>query len=282
MIKHLKFLSFVIFTIVSVIPAHASKCDVSGIGTDAPVLCGVAKQGGMLYGKTDGFDVYSGSKKISNKDYFVIGLSRDAAEILELRFCKKDNCGIYIYPISTREYVEQKVNVADKFVEYPDDVAKRISTEAARIKSARSDTMSDTATYFKDFKLPENLKNYRVSGVYGSRRVFNGVPKAPHNGVDFAAPAGTPIYPIADGVVILADSHYMNGNIVMISHGHGVVSAYLHLQDMDVKTGDKVKAKTLLGHVGSTGRSSGAHLHLGLYWEQMAIDPGLFVLGGDK
>lgn len=231
----------------------------------------------MLYGEADGWEVFVGDKKISKGGVFVIGLDRDAPDALKLKFCKHKDCQVYAYPIQQRKYQEQHVSVPDKFVKYSKEVEDRIDRESEGIKSARAGALKNTMLYFMDLSLPDNLKKYKISGVYGSRRVFNGEPKRSHNGLDFAAPAGTPVHPIAGGTVILAEKHYMNGNIVMISHGHGVVSAYLHLSEISAKVGDKVDVSKIIGKVGATGRSSGAHLHLGLYHGQTAIDPELFI-----
>jgi len=257
--------------------APEKVCDISGIEKDAPILCGVAQQGGMIYGQADDWDVFAGDARISNDGVFVIGLGRDASDTLKLKFCKNKNCQTYAYPIMQRKYQEQKVNVPDKFVKYPPEIEKRTEREAAAVKAARAGAGKDAMLYFMEFSLPENLKKFEISGIYGSRRVFNGEPKSPHNGLDFAAPAGTPVYSIASGSVILAEEHYMNGNIVLVSHGHGVVSAYLHLSEISAKVGDKVDIAKIIGKVGNTGRASGAHLHLGLYHNQTAIDPGLFI-----
>ncbi len=263
---------------------NEQTCDIRGTPEPAPNICGVASQGGMLYGQVDAWDVYYGDTKISNNGIFVVGMDGDAPDTIKLKFCMQGTklaakvCKEFSYPIAQRKYIEQHVTVADNMVHYPADVEKRIDAEAARIKKARSATLTDTATYFLNLSMPENMKKYKNSGVYWSRRVFNGIPKSPHKGLDFAAPAGTAVYPIADGKVILAEEHYMNGNIVMVSHGHGIVSAYLHLSKIDAKVGDLVNGNTILGKVGSTGRSSGAHLHLGLYWNNVAIDPALFIM----
>ncbi|MDR1207207.1 MAG: peptidoglycan DD-metalloendopeptidase family protein [Rickettsiales bacterium] len=253
------------------------NCKVAGTEQDAPALCGVAEQGGMLYGEAKGWDVYSDSAKISMDDVFVIGLDRDAPDTLRLKFCRGGDCKTYAYPIKRRQYIEQNVTVPDKFIKYPKDVEDRIDHETAKVQKARAGALTDTALYFMEFKMPDNLKKYRISSVFGSRRVFNGQPKSPHKGLDFAAPSGTPVYPIAAGTVILAENHYLNGNIILVSHGHGVVSAYLHLDKIIAGPGDSVGADDILGNVGDTGRSSGAHLHLGLYHNQIAIDPAFFI-----
>jgi murein DD-endopeptidase MepM/ murein hydrolase activator NlpD len=120
-------------------------------------------------------------------------------------------------------------------------------------------------------------KEYRNSGVFGSRRVFNGKPKSPHKGFDIAAPRGTIFYPVADGKVALTIDSYLNGKMILIDHGYGIYSAYLHSDEMMVKTGDTVSTKTPIGKVGSTGRSSGPHLHLGIYKNDMALNPEFFI-----
>ncbi len=261
------------------------KCDIVGVTPAAPTICGVAAQGGMLYGEVRGWDVYAGDVKISNRGVFVIGLDRDAADTLKLKFCKQSGgaCQTYSYPIKQRKYIEQHVKVAERFDEdkQSPELKKRIVAEAARVQSVRAAALDDTTLYFMNMRMPDDLKKYKMGSLFGSRRVFNNVPKSPHKGVDFSMPAGAPLYPIADGVVIMAEGeHFYNGNIVMVSHGHGIVSAYLHMSKIDVHVGDMVNDKTILGRVGSTGRSSGAHLHLGLYHGQTAIDPALFIVKG--
>ncbi|MDE0724133.1 MAG: M23 family metallopeptidase [Alphaproteobacteria bacterium] len=123
------------------------------------------------------------------------------------------------------------------------------------------------------------VEGYRISGVYGSRRVFNGQERSWHKGTDFAAPTGTSVKAPADAVVTLAlaDS-FFNGNLIVLDHGHQVYTIYAHLDKMDVKKGDLVKQGVKIGEVGSTGRSTGPHLHWGLYWRNMALDPNLLLL----
>lgn len=117
----------------------------------------------------------------------------------------------------------------------------------------------------------------RLSGVYGSQRILGGVPRAPHLGVDIAAPSGTAIVSPADGVVVLASppKFSLEGNLVIIDHGMGVSSAYLHLLQVDVRAGDRVRRGQRIGAVGTTGRSTGPHLHWGLNWQDRKLDPML-------
>jgi len=281
--KYIFFLIPFLFCVQAV--AKEKPCDIYGIEKDAPLLCGVAQQGGMLYGNSDGWQVYDGNKKISKNGFFVVGLDRDAPDIQKLTFCMPGKalasgvCKTYSYKIVQRKYQEQKITVPSKFVKYPPEVEKRIAMEAAAIKKARDVAAKDTALYFMKFRIPENLNKYRISGVFGSARVFNGEVKNPHKGTDWAAPVGTPVYSFAPGRVILAESHYLNGNIVILAHGHNITTTYLHLDKISVKVGDAVGMDTKLGTVGATGRTSGPHLHAQGNFGSVAIDIYLIAKG---
>ena len=118
----------------------------------------------------------------------------------------------------------------------------------------------------------------RISGIYGSQRILNGEPRRPHRGVDIAAPAGTPVGAMADGVVALAATGlYFTGGTVMIDHGHGLHSLYAHLSEVAVALGQAVRQGEAIGRVGATGRVTGAHLHWGVFWFERALDPALLV-----
>ena len=115
----------------------------------------------------------------------------------------------------------------------------------------------------------------RISGVFGAQRVYRGVPGAPHSGVDIAGPPGTPVAAPADGVVVLAATSpfTLEGNLLMIAHGMGVNSAFLHLSRIDVRVGDRVRQGQIVGAVGMTGRATGPHLHWSMKWHDERIDP---------
>jgi murein DD-endopeptidase MepM/ murein hydrolase activator NlpD len=118
----------------------------------------------------------------------------------------------------------------------------------------------------------------RISGVYGSQRVLNGTPKDPHYGLDIAAPDGTPFVAPAAGVVSFADADlYLTGGTVVLDHGHGLSSVFIHLSRIDVREGQRVAQGEVLGRVGATGRASGPHLHWGVNWFDVRLDPGLLV-----
>ena len=254
----------------------ASECDVRGVEADAPVLCGHAVQGGFLFGTTDWRLKSSLPSTIGKDGVFVIGLPMDAPDNLNLRFCKGIRCRSFNYRIAQRQYKEQHVTVPRRFIEYPPEVQKRIDSERAKIRAARG--VSDLSFLeFMDWRYPFDRK-HPMTSVYGSRRVFNGIPMSPHNGIDIAAPRGTPVRPIGQGSVVLALDSFLNGKTVIVAHGYGMFSVYIHLDRIDVRAGDVADFSTVLGTVGATGRVSGPHLHLGLYHYNTALDPAL-VLG---
>jgi murein DD-endopeptidase MepM/ murein hydrolase activator NlpD len=116
-----------------------------------------------------------------------------------------------------------------------------------------------------------------AGGRFGARRIFNGEPRSPHTGIDFPAPAGTPVLAVADGRVVLAANHFFSGNSVFIDHGGGLISMYFHLSAIAVKEGEEVRRGERLGAVGATGRVTGPHLHFGLRWHGARIDPQLLL-----
>lgn len=115
----------------------------------------------------------------------------------------------------------------------------------------------------------------RISGLFGSQRIYQGVPGSYHGGIDIAGATGEPVVAPADGVVILAADRpfTLEGRLLMIDHGHGLSSAFLHLSRIDVKLGDAVVRGQRIGAVGATGRATGPHLHWGLRWNDARIDP---------
>ncbi|NQT65477.1 MAG: M23 family metallopeptidase, partial [FCB group bacterium] len=106
-----------------------------------------------------------------------------------------------------------------------------------------------------------------------SRRIMNGIPKAPHNGLDIAAPFGTAINAMTTGVVALTGDYYYNGKFVLLDHGGGLSSIYIHMSKLSVEKGDYILKGEKIGEVGSSGRSTGNHLHWGVGWKGKRIDP---------
>ena len=152
------------------------------------------------------------------------------------------------------------------------DFERRRPAELARIAAARSKQIESDG-WRQAFRWPVTG---RLSGFFGSQRVYQGKPGSYHSGTDVAVPAGTPFVAPADGVVVLAaDAPFtLEGNLLIVDHGMGLSSAFLHCQRLDVKLGDRVVQGQRLGTVGRTGRATGPHMHWGLKWRDARLDPG--------
>ena len=173
---------------------------------------------------------------------------------------------------AARTYEVQRVNgLPQKFVSPPPEDLERIRREHARLTEARTRD-SDGLGFAQTFEWPFAGI---LSGVYGSQRIDNGTPMAPHLGVDIAAPAGTPIHAPADAVVSIADEYFLEGGFTLLDHGHGVSTCYLHQSKRMVKPGDRIARGDVIGLVGQTGRATGPHTHWGLNWFQLKLDPSL-------
>jgi len=179
--------------------------------------------------------------------------------------------------ITQREYDIQRVNGVPQSTVTPPrkpSIQKRISREVGEIVAARKTSVQEPL-FDSGFVQPAEG---RISGVYGSQRFYNGTPKRPHFGIDYAAPAGSPAYAPADGIVRMAQANnYFSGGTVIMDHGYNLNSAFLHLQKLHVKVGDKVKQGDLIGDIGAGGRATGPHLDWRMNWFDQRIDPALVV-----
>ncbi|MDR1946202.1 MAG: M23 family metallopeptidase [Desulfovibrio sp.] len=164
-------------------------------------------------------------------------------------------------PLKKRSYPVQKLTVERKFVIPPPEATEKIRRDRAEMRAAV--TATSPVQYWR---LPLALPlPGEVTSVYGARRVFNGIPKNPHKGVDFDALDGDPVSAVDAGTVVLVSEHYYGGNTLVVDHGLGVMSAYLHLSGFNVKKGQKVARGDTVGFAGATGRVTGPHLHLSFY-----------------
>lgn len=245
----------------------------------ALVLEGAFEQGGLLFGKTapnvrhvsvDGAPILVG-----DDGDFLVGIPREAGPVLVLR-AEADDGGVTerTLEIAPRDFRIERINGPkfDTSQPMPPALAARREEETRRIASARAALMARTA-WRSPWVWPALG---RISGVYGSQRVLNGVPRAPHWGVDIAAPTGTPVLAPAAGIVRLAGSNFMlEGGLVILDHGHGLFSQFLHLSRIDVTDGQEVAAGDRIGAIGATGRATGPHLHWGLVVRDTRVDPTL-------
>jgi murein DD-endopeptidase MepM/ murein hydrolase activator NlpD len=242
-------------------------------------LDGQFVQGGLVIGVTaPGGTVTLDDRvvRVSKDGRFLFGFTRDASGEAELTITAPDGAvDRRVLKIRARDYDIQRIDgLPRKMVSPPANVLARIRREGAAIKAAR---MRDTPNPFFDsgFEWPARG---RISGVYGSQRVLNGKPKRPHYGIDIAGPVGTPVVSPADGIVRLAEPDlYYSGGTIILDHGHGLSSAFLHMETVTVKPGDEIKQGDPLGTIGATGRATGPHLDWRINWFEQRLDPGLLL-----
>src|SRR6266700_163963 len=172
--------------------------------------------------------------------------------------------------VNEKRYPSTSITVAPKYVEPPAETTARIEEEQA-LKKRVFATTAPEFFWSGRFQAPANAE---VSGVFGSARVFNGVKNSPHTGLDFRVTTGTPVAASNSGMVILARNLYFEGNCVMIDHGQGLITLYLHLSEFKVKEGDRVQSRQIVGLSGGTGRATAPHLHFAVRWQGVYLDPG--------
>jgi murein DD-endopeptidase MepM/ murein hydrolase activator NlpD len=161
----------------------------------------------------------------------------------------------------------QKLSVDPKFVEIPPEEAARVKADGERVAAAYRS--ADAARRWSSFSKPVPYDG----GNFGSRRVYNGKTQSFHAGLDMPAPAGAPVAAAADGRVALAGDLYFSGGTVLLDHGGGLFTQYMHLSRIDVKDGDVVKKGAVVGLAGATGRVTGPHLHWGARWNGARVNP---------
>lgn len=245
----------------------------------ATTLDGNFTQGGLVIGRTaPGSSVALDGRavRVAPDGLFVLGFHRDAPPGAELVVTTPDR-GVErrSLAIAPRSYDIQRIDgLPPRMVTPPAEVLERIKRENARIAALREVDRPEPM-FRSGFAWPATG---RISGVYGSQRILNGEAKQPHYGVDIAAPVGTPIKAPADGVVVLAEVDlYYTGGTVILDHGHGLSSAFLHMSSVAVKAGDRLRQGDVLGALGATGRVTGPHLDWRMNWFDARIDPQLLV-----
>lgn len=219
-------------------------------------------QGGLIVARTEpgaAVEIDGRPIRVSTDGFFLVGAGRDAEGPIAISVTTRDERRhSRTVEVVARQYRIQRIDglPADK-VSPPPQVLERIRREAALARAAR-ERDDARADFLEGFVWP--LKG-RITGVYGSQRVLNGEPRRPHFGVDVAAPVGTPVEAPADAVVSLVheDMYYSGGTLIM-DHGHGLSSTFIHLSRILVTEGERVSKGQVVAEVGATGRVTGPHL----------------------
>ena len=240
------------------------------------VLTGSMQQGGLVVGRTEigaKVSVDGKSVQVSSEGLFAFGFTYDhtAPAAIRADFADSSAETKMATPIARHYDIQSITGLPQKFVTPPPEDLARMKAEHARLGVARrSDSPEIWFSEPFDWPFPGIL-----SGFYGSQRILNGTPMAPHLGVDIAAPSGTPIHAPAGARVAIAEPYFLEGNFTMLDHGHGVFTEYLHQSEFKVKPGDTIEQGQVVGLVGQTGRATGPHSHWGMNWFEVKLDPSL-------
>ena len=236
---------------------------------------GKFEQGSFILGKTESntkVKIDDKTVKVTKDGYFAFGLDRDRANDVVIEINNQNETIKITKKITKREYKIQRIDgLPSKQVTPPPEVYERIKKDNLLIGKARSiNTNYDFFT--KKFIYP--IDKYIITGVYGSQRILNGKPRRPHYGIDFHAPEGTPVKAMMDGEVTLVENNmYFTGGTIIFDHGHGVSILYMHMKDINIRIGQKVKQGQIVGTLGQTGRATGPHLDIRLNWFDVKLDP---------
>ena len=252
--------------------ALAGIASASDRRTEVP---GTVSQGALVIGHAEPrskVTVAGRAVRVSDDGTFAFGVGRDETGPVKLKITWFDGAEESInLKVTPRDWPIERIDgVPPATVNPPPAIAARIKREHARVVAARArdDARIDFAS---TFIWPVQG---RVSGRFGNQRIYNGTPKSAHSGMDIAAAKGTPVKAPAAGIVSFAEPGlYLEGGTLLIDHGHGVSSNFIHLSRIDVSVGDHVEQGQVVAAVGATGRATGPHLHWGMNWFDVRIDP---------
>jgi murein DD-endopeptidase MepM/ murein hydrolase activator NlpD len=193
---------------------------------------------------------------------YVLTLQGTTEKAAEISFQQK-------LTVAAAKYPSMAVTVSKKFTEPSPEQLQQIKQDK-EVKAKYFAQVSPEREWTGDFRAPVDA---RVSDVFGTQRTFNGKVQSSHQGLDYAVPPGTPVFALNSGTVLLARFLYFEGNCVVIDHGQGLLTLYLHLSEFKVKEGEQIVRGQLLGLSGGTGRATGPHLHVAVRWEGVYLDP---------
>ena len=233
------------------------------------------KQGSFILGKTDPNSkvlIDNREVRVTNDGYFAFGLDRDRKNNVIIKIKNKEDIKLIEKKVFKRKYKIQRIDgLPPKQVTPPPEVYERIKKDNILIGKARS--IDSKLIFFKE-KFIYPIDKYIITGVYGSQRILNGKPRRPHYGIDFHAPEGTPVKSMMSGIVTMVEKDmYFTGGTIIFDHGHGISTLYMHMKDINVKKGQKVKKGQIVGTLGQSGRATGPHLDIRLNWFNIKLDP---------
>jgi len=211
---------------------------------------------------------------VSDQGVFIVGFQRDPnpIQVLEIIYENKVTEKITLN-VRKRTYNIQRINGIEKEkVDPPKSVLDRIYLERKSVRESRNKALLIEQLFYNNgFTVPASGP---ISGVYGSQRILNGNAKSPHYGIDIALPEGDKVFAPMDGIILFTHNDlYFSGGTIIIGHGQGLTTSYLHLSEISVKNDEFVKRGDLIGKVGSTGRATGPHLHWGAELNGKRLDP---------
>ena len=249
--------------------------------TERVTLRGALMPGSLVIGETSpGSRITLDGKpvRVAKDGTFLIGFGRDAKKNQTLEI-HDPNGFVYVKDLKLEDRVYKITRIdglpGRKVTPKPEDL-KRINQDNAGIGRVRK-LDSDIRGFSSGFQWPATG---RISGIFGSQRILNGKPRNPHNGLDIAAPKGASVTAAANGTVALVhEDMFYSGKTVMIDHGHGLSSVYIHMSKITVTEGQNLAKGDKIGEVGMTGRTTGPHLHWGVSLFKTHLDPMLLVAG---
>lgn len=244
---------------------------------DCVTLDRAPAQGALIWGQVaPGSSVSLDGEALTVLDdgWFLAGFGRSAGPASTLLVRGARRCERRL-AVAQREYRIQRVDgVPQQTVTPPPERLARIRREQARVSAAKRRRVERPAWLRQvdgGFAWPARGP---ISGIYGSQRIYNGTPGTPHYGVDVAAPAGTPVVAPAAGLVTLAEPDlFYSGGTVILDHGYGLSSSFLHMSEVSVAVGDELARGDRLGAIGASGRATGPHLDWRMSWRGRRVDP---------
>ena len=239
----------------------------------AEVISGYPVEGNLIVARTNPSNkikINNEFLEIDESGIFVFGFHRDEENPIKLVIINNENeqFKTSIKPIKRLYKIQRIDGLKKSMVTPPEDTISRIKSDRKKVNKARKVKL-EIGDFIQGFDWP--LKGL-ITGVYGSQRILNDIPKSPHFGIDISVPIGTSVKAPASGIVTLTEDLYYSGYTVILNHGLNINSTFLHLSEIHVNVGDRIGRGDLIGHSGDTGRSTGPHLDWRIDWNGKRLD----------